>query len=254
MRGGQASTELIVVIAMALIVIIAFLIFSSSSLLGLGNQQNYGQARSSVQALAEAADTVYAQGSGASTVIAIIIPSNTNFNANYTYIGRPLSFSNATANGININVNGTDEYATSRAPLTGSFPAAAGTYQMKVVSHGSYVSIGSHLIEASPSSAYLAVAQNGRKTLAITFTVVPGDSQTNNTVRTNIAIPWNYSGVTVNASPSYFSAYEYTGVPVTVSVSASQGAAGTYNSAIYVNATGSASSESFSIPVSVEVD
>ena len=250
--GGQAGTEFIILLAAAFVIVIIFLAFSSSSLLGLGAQQSREQAQSSVDALASAADSVYSQGIGASQTVTVTLPGNTNFDPNYTYIGRPSRAPAASANSININLNGTDVFASTNAPLTGSFPHIPGTYQVRVVSQGAYVSIGTHLLEASPQSINIGVDQNGRKTATLSFKVAPG-SAANSTVRASIYLPWNYSGVSLNASPSFFSAYGYTDVPVTISVAAQPGAGGVYNSQLIVNATSAASDETFAIPIIVEV-
>lgn len=253
MQSGQASTEFILLSAAAFIIVIVFLVLSSNSLLTIGVQQGYNDARTSVQSLAEAADSVYAQGEGATMTVTAILPGSINFDKNYTYIGRPLRAPSAPANTVNINLNGTDISASTRAPLTGSFPSSAGTHQMKVTSHGAYVSIGSHLIEATPSSIYATMGPDGRETVALSFSVVSGDGQTNNTVRVNIFPQWNHSDVALTVSPSFFSAYEHTGAPIILVFSAAANASGIYTSELVVNATGASSDETFTIPVTAEV-
>lgn len=253
MQNGQASTELIIILAAVFIIVIVFLVFSSGSLLNIGLSQNYSQAQTSVQALAAAADSVYAQGVGATQTVAVVIPGNTNFNANYTYVGRPDRAPSAPPNSININVGGTDVLATTTAPLTGSFPDAPGAYQMQVASQGAYVSIGTHLIDVSPPSVYVQMAPNGRAASVLSFNVAPGQSPSNGSVRVSIMPPPSISDVSVNASPSFFSAYEYTDAPVALTFSAAANASGIYNSQLDVNASGTSSDETFVIPITVEV-
>ena len=104
-KNGQAATELIIILGVALVVVVLFFVLSANMLTGARSQQNYDDARVSVQSLAEAADSVYAQGEGAARKVAITLPADTVFGSNYTYIGAPSS-SFAAQNSININVNG----------------------------------------------------------------------------------------------------------------------------------------------------
>ncbi|MCX6771328.1 MAG: hypothetical protein NTX79_04695 [Candidatus Micrarchaeota archaeon] len=244
-RQGQAATELIIILGVALIVVMLFFVLSANMLTGARTQQNYDGARISVQSLVEAADSVYAQGEGATRKVAITLPGDTNFGSNYTYIGAPSSLY-AAQNAININVNGTDMFGLSRAPLSGHFPAKSGIYPMRVTSRGAYVEIYPYLVDVDRNSVAIAMARGETRSSQITVTRVSAEQ-----VALDVSQNWGFTDVALNLT----SAQDQFKTLITVSVSATPAAAGIYNSQITLDAVGneSGTEEVINIPISVNV-
>ena len=248
-RTGQAATELVIILGVALVVVVLFFALSANMLTGARTQQGYDDARMTVQALVEAADSVYAQGEGATRKVAITLPGSTVFGANYTYIGAPDS-SFAAQNGININVNGTDMPGLSRTSLTGQFPAKAGKYTMRVTSRGAYVEIYPYLVDVDKRSVTVVMARGETRSAQITVTRVSAEKVTVEPSRN-----WGFTDVTMAIDPQSAFDASSMGTVITVTVTATSAASDIYNSQITLNAVGSDSgtSETINIPVSVNV-
>ncbi|MFA6328922.1 MAG: hypothetical protein WCY41_05745 [Candidatus Micrarchaeia archaeon] len=249
-RLGQAATELIIILGVALIVVMLFFVLSANMLTGAKTQQNYDDARMSVQALVEAADSVYAQGEGAVRKVTITLPGDTVFGGDHTYIGAPDSMPSAAQNGININVNGTDINGISRTSLSGQFPAKAGKYPMRVTSRGAYVEIYPYLIDVDKHSIAIVMARGETRTAQFVVTKVSGEA-----VSVEPAQNWGFTDVAMNITPSGTFDASGMGTTITVTVSATPAASDVYNSQITLNALGgeSGTEEAINIPVSVNV-
>ena len=246
-RYAQAATELIIILGVALVVVVLFFSLSANMLTGARTQQNYDDARVSVQALVEAADSVYAQGEGATRKVMIILPADTKFGS--TYIGAPSS-ANATQNAININVNGTDVIAFSRTSLSGKFPTKAGRYPMKVSSRGSYVEIYPYLLDVDRRSVSIVMAPDETRSAQITVTRISSEA-----VSVVPSQDWGFEGVSLATDPSGNFSASLSGSVMTVSVTSDPGTSGTYNSQLTLDALGaeSGTTEEINIPISVEV-
>lgn len=248
-RYGQAATELIIILGVALVVVALFFILSANMLTGARTQQNYDDARMSVQSLVEAADSVYAQGEGATRKVAITLPSDTKFGSNYTYIGAPTS-AFAAQNGININVNGTDVFGLSRTSLSGQFPTKAGKYSMRVTSRGAIVEIYPYLVDVDKRSVAIVMARNETRSTQIIVTRVSAER-----VTVEPSQNWGFTDVTMSIAPSGAFDADGLGTTITVTVTANSAASDTYNSQITLNALGNESGtmEAINIPISVNV-
>ena len=250
-RFGQAATEFIIIIGVALVIVMLFFVISANMLTSARAQQNYDDARVSVQSLAEAADSVYAQGEGAVRKVAITLPGDTKLSPNYTYIGAPANMSGAAQNGININVNGTDVFGETETSLVGRFPNITGKYSMRVASRGSYVEIYPYLVDVDKYSLTIVMAQNATRSTQIVVTRVSGEE-----VSIGPALTWGFvSSIGLAISPNTtFNASEY-GSVMTISLNSSASASGMYNSQLKLTATGaqSGTNETINIPISVNV-
>ena len=249
-RHGQAATELIIILGVALVVVVLFFFLSANMLTGARVQQNYDDARVSVQSLAEAADSVYAQGEGATRKVTITLPGDTKFGANYTYIGAPASMPLAAQNAININVNGTDVSEFSDTSLSGQFPTKAGKYPMRVTSRGAYVEIYPYLVDVDKHSVAIVMARGETRSTQIMVTRVAAEK-----VMVEPSQNWGFTDVTLSLDPS--GAFDASGMgnAVTVTVTANSAASDIYNSQITLNAVGneSGTAEAINIQVSVNV-
>ena len=254
---GQASTELISLMGIFLLVILVFAVLSSNILFDLNAQKNLNMARDTAQKLARAADSVYAQGEGAATTVSVQIPPTAELSGGRSYIGKPGGApQGAASTTININVGGSDEYAITTAQLSGAFPSSPGSYEMKVTSHGTYVSIGSGLIDITPSTLFVESTAGQAKTSHLNITLPSGNGS-------EVYIALSYSPVHPNAALSLdkpsFSTSANTSVTLTFTPNANAG--GIYNWVLQVNASGcgpedgeGCPADHFAIPVSLEIE
>lgn len=250
MAHGQASVELPIILGISLIIILMIAILSSDTLSDTARQQSTSEARTSVRSLAEAADSVYSQGEGASRTVTVRLPPTTVFGENATYIGKPAAApASALARLVNIKVGDSDIQAISAVPLTGAFPTSAGIYRMKVVSRGDYVSINQALLELDRNSISISMANDETRLVALKayrLSIEPASAF--------VSADWGFSGISLSVSPSSF-ALSADGAAITINATATAAAAGIYRSQLVVNATGtqSGTTETITIPISVSV-
>ena len=246
-KRGQISAEFISILGIGLLIVLLFLALSASRLFDVNQQQNYDNAHTSVSALAEAANSVYAQGEGASRVVSVVLPGNTEFSK--SYIGSPAG-SGAVANMIDININGTDTVSITDAPLSGSFPSTPGTYQMEVLSRGSYVSIITYLIDLDSYSISISMGKNQTRGAMVRAYRTSAEG-----VNLTAYSGWNFPGaVNLSVSPSSFQATP-AGTVISLQFNSSSGASGFYSSQLIIAAQGDASgaNESITVPITVNV-
>jgi len=248
---AQASVELISILGISLIVILVFSVLSSDFLSDIGVNRNYADAQDAVQKLANAADSVYAQGEGASTVVLVKLPGNSNLSSTASYIGKPSNAASGVASKqINLRLGGTDVIAVAKETVTGSFPSVSGTYYMRVVSKGSYVAVGVHYLDADKSSIYQSMAPSEARSETVNFKAVGNES-----VTVRITPDWGYnSSVVLAISTTSFSVSAGGSQAATVTITAGASSGGLYNSALSVNATAANGvSEIFTIPITADV-
>lgn len=247
--SGQASAELLIILGISLMIILLFSAFSADFLSDLSSQSSIDEAQDTVSKLAFAADSVYSQGEGASVILLVHIPENTNLSSNLTYIGRPSSSGSAVpSTRINMRVGDTDVAASTRASLVGSFPAATGTQYMRIESKGSYVSIGNHLLDANIQSIFKSMARSEQRNQTITFC-----KATNGTVNVSLQYAWAFPNVALNATPTSFMLNPPPCANVVVSMTSNAAAGGLYNTELEVSANSSNYSERFYLPITVDV-
>jgi hypothetical protein len=258
MARGQASTEFIIIMGVFLVVLLVFLTLALDYFFSVRSQRDYGDAVFAVQTLAAEADSVYSQGAGAEKIVTVTLPPSTAFSPNETYIGRPLNSVSGKSNTISISLGGTRVSAVTSCTVVGTFPSYAGVQHMRVTSYGNFVSIGTHLVSASPNSVFASAAQGSQASSTITFAAELTGSL-NVSVRVYLASPWNYTNTSLSISPSSFSTFGIASVPVTLTFATAGNAVGIYTSTMNVTAVRQASDgsvsarETFAVPLTLEV-
>jgi hypothetical protein len=240
-RNGQAAAELITILGVALVVALLFFMLSATMLQDARVQQNYDDARNSVNALSEAADSVYAQGEGATRKVMITLPVDTVFGSNTTFIDQ---------NGISINVKGSAVFAMTRPSLVGQFPSTAGKYTMRVTSKGALVEIYPYLVDVNKYSVSITMGTTENRSAQITVTRVSGEA-------VNVTPTWNwlFDNMNLSLAPSVGFLANDRGSAVTVNVNTMGATPGIYNSQITLTAIGATSgtTDTINIPISVNV-
>lgn len=247
---GQASVESIAIMGISLLILVTFFVLAANLLSDMNVRQGRDDARRAVQSLAAAADTAFAQGDGASQVVLINLPPNTVFGASKTFIGRPASQPNSPASTININVDGTDVYAITKAPLTGSFPGSIGGFELIVISRGSYVEIAPHIFDVNKRSVYLSMGKGASR--SDTVKVYPAS---NETLATTAALSFSHSpAVSGSVTPASATA-DFEGTEFTMQFSSNNSASGIYSGELLITVLGtiSGAEQNLSLPVTVFV-
>lgn len=260
MEKAQTSTEFVITLAIFMIALLFFFALALDFFFSVRSQKDFGDALAAVNSLAEAANSVHAQGEGAVKIVSITLPPSTDFSKNATFIGKPLGSASAASNTISISLNGTQVTSTTIPTVVGEFPQVPGTYSMRVVSKGNFVSIGSYLISASPTSVFANVNRGSFKTSSITFKVT-ALSELNDYVSVSLSSPWNdiHRNVQLSITPDSFISYGFSDIPVLLTFNANSNAIGIYSSLLNVTAVKHSGNgtviakETFTIPLSVEV-
>ena len=245
--------ELITLMGVFLLVILVFAVLSTNILFNVNTQKNTNAARDTVQKLAQAADSVYAQGEGATISVSVVVPSTAVLTGGKSFIGKPSGApDNASSGMINLNVGGSDEYAFTTAPLSGAFPLSSGNYQLQVTSHGSYVSIGSGLIDVSPSTVFVDDSSGAATTFPLGIILSSGGQPVN----ISMSVSPQYDNVEFTVPPK-FSTSSNTSISLAFTPNAMAG--GIYGWKLQVNASSctaggeSCQADYITIPVSLEV-
>ncbi|MBT3985279.1 hypothetical protein HOD38_01000 [archaeon] len=136
-KRGQASTEMIIILGIALIVIAILVVNSQTTLFSVKDQYRENQARIAVDDIVSAAEFVYQQGLGAKTEVFVTLPSTmSHTNVTSDYISITFENGNSVVSSIDFNV-------------TGSLPSDDGSYWIEVESRSSYVLISTNVSEIS---------------------------------------------------------------------------------------------------------
>jgi len=242
---AQVSAEFIIIVAILAILVVAALSLSVGRISDMAKRQTADDAHYSVQSLADAADFVYWQGEGATRIVTIRLPSDTDLAG--AYIGGPPGSSEDLRGTLMISVNGNNYTAQSAADLNGSFPNSTGMHNMKVVSRGTYVSITPQLFDLGSYAIFVSMGQN--QTRSKSFMAY---STTGFDVPVNISYNWDYGGIAnISIAPLIFNATTG-GTNISINVTSGNTAGGPYTSQISFTA-GGASEDRINVPVSIDV-
>ncbi|MBI2598469.1 MAG: hypothetical protein HYW50_04705 [Candidatus Diapherotrites archaeon] len=237
MGKGQASVELLVVLATGLIVLIAVFSYTNQSVAEINNEKLVETARSSVNTLKDAANDVYSQGVGAKKQVFFVVPQGTS----------PAS-SGIIGQSIVLNLLGSDVFAKTNTALNGQIPTTPGGHWVWVTAFENYVAVGTQNISIDKTSSYVTLLQNDSKQDTITIT---NNSTENATV--TITKNWSHTNVTLDATPLSFTLNS--GAQQTINLTyASNPAAGNYAGTLDISATfPTIPTENISLPLNAEV-
>ncbi|MEM4348094.1 MAG: hypothetical protein QXN37_00810 [Candidatus Anstonellaceae archaeon] len=245
---GQVATELITIMGISLLVVLIFMSLSLSFLSEASIEKNEKLAYDSVRRLAIAADTVYAQGAGASVIVEIFLPPTIDFNPNKTYIGKPANVSSfILPKTINMRVGQSDIFASTQANLAGSFPTKSGSHKMYLFSKGGQVFIVPYIASISRPSVFVSMAKGEIRNESIVL-----EKKISSLAFASIYLPWVPSDISINVSPSS-SELQVEPTQFLVSIAANNNAEGIYNLNMEIFVSSEIGNQSFTVPVTVEV-
>ncbi|MDO8339746.1 MAG: hypothetical protein Q7T16_03750 [Candidatus Burarchaeum sp.] len=234
---GQASFEMLVILAMMLVVLIVVIGVTKQGTADVGNSRDALDARRAVDDIAKAADSVYFQGAGARRQIYMKLPSA------YDAGG-----SNITNDTIVLRVGDSDYAATSKAQLHGQLPTVPGGHWIWIISEGNSVKIGNAYLYLGNSGVYVTMAQNSTAGAAVSMSNVGNDS-----INITLVQYWAHSDVTLNLSDYAFSLSPSQETSVSLTFQSNGVAAGLYSGTIDVIADYPGGSETAYVSVTAEV-
>ncbi|VVB66411.1 MG2 domain protein [Candidatus Gugararchaeum adminiculabundum] len=139
MKNGQASVELVVLLAVALFILGAVVIVANNEIRAYNALQEKNKAELAVKQIVTAADQVYLQGSGAKKKIWVELPGG-------------ISSANVSGHYVSLRVRGSDTSPySSKGELYGTVPPEEGGHWLWVVSSGNKVRIGSVDLDIDPT-------------------------------------------------------------------------------------------------------
>jgi hypothetical protein len=158
MRRAQLTVEFLLILAIMLVVLGAFIYLSQTSESGVLQTKTKNQAERTLEDLSAAAKEVYTQGKGASKQVYITIPEG--FEPKESFIANK---------SIKIRVSGNDFLETERFDLHGTLPASAGNHWVWVISEGNSVRIGYAMMEISRSSIILSMEPGQSRSIGLSL-------------------------------------------------------------------------------------
>jgi len=135
MKKSQTSLEITVISGMLLIIFLIFFIANSDISFVFSSKFSNDQINLALKEIGSAAENVYYQGVGASTVIFISIPDNV---ANSSIVGRTIFFETYSITGDNIS---NTMYKTFNFNVNGTLPKSGGNYNILIKAEEGYVNI-----------------------------------------------------------------------------------------------------------------
>jgi hypothetical protein len=235
---GQASTEFLLLLAVAFLVLTAVFLISQSQLGGVSEWKEQNDAKNAVLDLSTAAKDVYAQGEGAKKRVYVQLPSS------YEPINSSVS-----GNAIKINVRGSDYAAVEDFPVHGTLPGKSGGQWIWVVSEGNQVRIGPAMMKLSRNSIFILM--NANSSVADSFAI---ENIWSSGYVVTPSVTWNSPNVSINVNPSGSFALNASETnDVDISFTASGTAVGYYSGEIKLTASDGSITESVKVPITVEV-
>jgi len=150
-KRGQASVEMLVILAVSLIIFAVIFQYSSSAASYADSSLKLLKAKLTVRELVLSADRVYSQGYGARSRVTIYLPGNVNS----TFVGNSsIVLRLDTGNGF------TDVVGNVRGPVCGHVPSEPGSSIVDIRYLGGCVHIGSAITELSPESLLFSIKLN----------------------------------------------------------------------------------------------
>ena len=237
MGKGQASTEFLVILAVALVIFLAIVTISQDQLTKINIIKSQKTAQATVDTIAAAADDVYSQGVGARKRVFVEFPvgySSTNsFVKNRT---------------INLNFLGSDVAVSTNFDVYGSLPASSGSTWVWVISEGNIVRIGNVSLLLSRSSISTTLSRNTTKNE--TFYVQNGG---NGSMTVTISQNWLSTNVILVTTPFSFTLDSGQSQLVTLTFTADNDAVGVYNGSLDVVGSSGGTNETVNLPVAANV-
>ncbi len=233
---GQTSVEILVIMAVALVILSALVSFASQQLRIVEEQKTVKTAEVSLQKIVEAANQVYAQGSGATRTVDITWPE-----------GLDTTYTRISEHTIYIRTSNRTMYAEAIPVLTGALPTNAGNYSLRIRAFDGYVAIGEISLSASPSSVFAPIDRNDSSSHTITIYNVGTD------VNLVFTTDWNHSDVNISLNKADANVAKGSSTTLDVNFYSTINATGSYAGKLWIQGTYSNKVETLLIPLKASV-
>ena len=234
---GQGAVEFLIILAVSLSIILGIYSLGSETVSGLNKQKVLDVAEKSATDLAGAIDDVYRQGEGAKRHIYYEIPDS----ADETQ-------SRVENQAIVINVMGSDIFAETNAPLSGTLDFSPGGHWVWLQAYEGFVALGEGNIAIDKTSVYVSMSQTDSETETITIT--------NNTAYAADFIvlkSWANTDVNMTIDDGTFGINAGEDRNMVITFSSSGSSAGNYAGYIAINASYDGSDANITVPVNAEI-
>ncbi len=185
---AQTTVELLVILAIGLVVLAAFVGFITNQIVILQKTQAQKSAQATLEQLVAAINDVYVQGEGATKQVTVIWPS-----------GIDASNSSITGKTIRLRVYDSDLVKSAIPNITGSLPTTAETQRVTVRAFEGFVGIGDLTLLPFPSSVYLTMTRDQNSTSTIRL-----QSSSSATATVTPSLTWNNTLVSASTNTTPF--------------------------------------------------
>jgi len=205
---GQASVEIIVILAVSLIIFAFIFQYSSDAASYADSSLKFLKAKLTVRELVLSADRVYSQGYGARSRVTIYLPANVNSTSvgNSTILVR-----------LDAGKGFTDVVGKTRGPVCGSIPIEAGSSIVDIRYLGGCVHFGSAITELSPEFLSFNINTNSSNSSVFTASNIVDYPTFLNISFSRGSIP-SYVNVSINSTSANLSAGVSANFNVSISV------------------------------------
>lgn len=234
---GQSSVEVLVILAVGLVILIAIIAYSNTSLSEIQLERQQQIALTSVNDLINAANDVYRQGEGARKRVFFSVPSAIDPNK-----------SGIEGTSIVFNVAGSDIYAKGDANLVGTIPLKPGEHRVWVEAKEGYVVFGLEEIYLDKTSLFVHISRGGDKQETITI-YNDGDSN----AQVSLVKNWGHTHANFDINTASFELAPGSSKTLDINFYSDVFAAGAYpGSLVFTAITPNQTYEIF-VPVTIEV-
>lgn len=234
---AQTTVELLVILAIGLVILAAFVGFITNQMVILQKTQAQKSAEATLEQLVAAINEVYVQGEGATKQVTVIWPS-----------GIDTQNSSITGKTIRLRVYDSDLVKSAIPNITGSLPTTAGTQRVNVRAFEGFVGIGDLTLIPFPSSVYLAMTRDQNSTSTIRL-----QSSSSASATVTPSLTWNNTLVSASTNTTPFIISSAADVNRDVNVSAGALAVGQYAGTLQFSASFSDHLESIQVPIVSEI-
>ncbi|MEM4598109.1 MAG: hypothetical protein QW400_00240 [Candidatus Diapherotrites archaeon] len=234
---GQSSVEVMVILAVGLVILIAIIAYSNTSLSEIQLERQQQIALTSVNDLINAANDVYRQGEGARKRVFFSVPSAID-----------PSKSGIEGTSIVFNVAGSDIYAKGDANLVGTIPLKPGEHRVWVEAKEGYVVFGLEEIYLDKTSLFVHISRGGDKQETITI-YNDGDGK----AQVSLVKNWSHTHANFDINTSSFELEPGSSKTLDINFYSDAFAAGAYPGSLVFTAITPNQTHEIFVPVTIEV-
>ncbi len=223
-RRGQASVELLIILALSLIVLTGTVFAAYTQLSFARSEQRLAVAQASLNSLAEAVDAVASEGVGSKRLVRFSVPEAVASERVFVD-GRIANLGVFIENGIS------DVNILAGARMQGTLPNISGQYDVWVVAREGFVFVGDVKMVPTPATVVTQMERNAAKSELISFSNSGSES-----IIVDLSLNWSAGGASASVSPTQLAVPAFSSRNASVSFS-SGSSLGVYSGSIDASAS-----------------